>query len=235
MDIDEIYFNYAPGSYSYDALTLKKDNSTYVPVPEWDTGERNENFAYIKSQYNRMIAATFWTEEPRNYEMGVYNIKIGFGVGFGNVSETAVVFSETSYYSDPTIMTCNGSVYSKVSTQSFRWRWYATYIGDYEFEEPLLIGDSGPHNYYVVLAAPQSPMTEPWTSVLDYACVWAAWQTSSSGATEQVVQHIYNDLGLTYDTYEGAPRYTSNGKSGSFNLTDFLSDIPGSNLTQIMQ
>lgn len=38
------------------------------------------------------------------------------------------------------------------------------------------------------------------------------------------------NLGLTYDTYNGSPTYTDNGTTASFDLTEFLSDIPGSGL-----
>jgi len=67
-------------------------------------------------------------------------------------------------------------------------------------------------------------MSIPWTDVLDYACVWAASQSSSSTSAEKIVQQLYNNSGFIYDTYAGQSRYTSFGE-GSMNLTLFLSEL----------
>jgi hypothetical protein len=231
IDIVEISFNYESG-YSYDALTIKKNNSTYVPIPEWKAGVRDENFAYIKSQTNRKIKAKFWMDRAGNYNVGVYAVKIGSGTGIGDVLETTVVFSG-SQYSVPKIMTCNGTVPSSVGKRDFSWRWYVSYINQEEFIDPLLIGDSGTHDYYTLLAAPQSPMAEPWTEVLDYSCDWASGQSGSTGVAREVTEGIYYNLGdqdgdIDYDWPLGRCIYSKGAGNRTFELTNFLSAINSS-------
>jgi hypothetical protein len=107
-----------------------------------------------------------------------------------------------------------------------------TYIDDYEFEDPLWIGETGDHEYYTLLDEPQSPMTVPWTDVLDYACDWASGQTGSSGVATAVTQGIYyiGDTDGDID-YDPASHYCDDYRI--FRLTSFLSDIKSSSSVQV--
>ncbi len=217
IDVYYIKFNYQSG-YSYDALTLKKNNSTYIQVPEWLSGSRNEKIGYIESQSNRRIKVKFWVDRQGFDSMLIYAEKVGQGDGIGDVIEKEVMF-DGSQYSSPAVMRCDGSVPGSVGIRSFSWRWYVLEIDGQLFQgSPLWIGDTGPHEYYTVLAAPQNPMSEPWTQVLDYACDWASGTTSEYSALRRVTQHAYYDLNKSYD----GSRTHTNGTS--FNLTAFFND-----------
>ena len=137
----------------------------------------------------------------------------------GNVSESTVYF-EGSQYSIPKTMECNGAVPNSVGKRYFSWRWYATHINYDELEEPLLIGDSGYHNYYTLLAAPQSPMSEPWTSVLDYACDWASGKSNEADACEEITKGAYNDFDAV-EKYDGGD---SHAYYPTFDLTQLFID-----------
>ena len=228
VDVVEVSFDYDNTSHSYDALTIKKDNSNYETVPEWEAGRNpvnNGKAAFIKSQTNRKIKVKFWMDRTGDYEMGAYATKIS-GTGIGNVGEGTVVFNN-SQYSTPKVMTCSGgSVPGTVDDdRKFKWRWYASYIDFDEFIPPVLIGDSGDHEYYTVFDAPEEPMDEPWKKVLDYACKWAEGKSTLSDVAGSVTDGIYSNLG---DTSGDIDYVTSNVYTTgyySFHLTNFLSDI----------
>lgn len=226
ISVYSIGFNYESG-YSNDALTIKKGRGSTMPTPEWLTGSRNERFAYIKSQSSRKVRVQFYIEPSgySNSNISVYAEVSGEGIGYININ---TVYFQGSQYSTPKVMTCQGSVAGSVDIRSFSWSWYAAAVNGNPLEDPLVIGTTGDHTYYVLLAAPQSPLSEPWTDVLDYSCNWAGGQSSSSGAMTKVVQNIYSNLDLYYDTYDGSPRYTTNGTSGVFHLNQFLNEVPGS-------
>jgi len=225
VDVYYIKFNYESG-YGNDALTLKKNNSIYVSVPEWLSGVRNEKIAYIKSQSNRKIEAKFYVSPAGYNRMYICAVKIS-GEGIGNISEQSVYFNG-SHYSNPTIMNGYGSVPGSIGKRSFIWRWYVTGIDNYDLEEDFWIGDTGPHEYYTVLAAPQSPMTEPWTSVLDYACDWASGQSSTSSALVELTEELYS-CGVKYD---GGTHYTV-GSYTNLNLTLLLSHLSNPSIREM--
>lgn len=110
-----------------------------------------------------------------------------------------------------------------VGIRSFSWDWYVTYIDAVEFEEPLWIGTSGDHEYYTVLAAPQAPMSVPWTEVVEYECDWASGLSNAGGAAGAIVQGLFN-WGLKYDITDGVPHFPEGAGSGNSNfyLTAFL-------------
>ncbi|MBC8182657.1 hypothetical protein H8E88_16275 [candidate division KSB1 bacterium] len=221
IDVYYIKFNYQSGQSS-DALKIKN-----ISAPEWaNGGSTNKKIAYIKNQSSRKIKAKFWIDRSSIDWICVYADKIS-GTGIGDVPDWQIDFNGSQYSQEEQI-TCSGSVPGSVGKRNFTWRWYAFAIDDYELEEEIHIGDTS-HEYYTLLAAPQSPMTEPWKEVLDYACDWAEYMSSSSSAMIKVVQHIYDDLGFEYDTIDGSSRYTDK-TDGSFGLTSMLSEIPGSDI-----
>ena len=231
IDIIEISFNYDSGSTTYDAVTLKANASTYKPVPEWKAGVRNDKVAYIQNQTNRKIKTKFQLDRSGSYDMGVYAEEYQASYGIGDVYESMVHFDDSDK-STPKVMTCDGSVPSGVRKQDrfFYWKWYVTCIGEppwepEEFEEPLYIGYTGVHNYYTLLGAPQNPMSEPWTSVLDYACDWADGKSDDNDVAQMVAECIYNELGDKDGDidYDGWSHYTSD--YWNFELTSFLYDI----------
>jgi len=218
IDVYQIKFNYQSG-YSYDGLKIKN-----ISAPEWaNGGSTNKKTAYIKNQSSRKIKAKFWFDRSGISWIKVYANKIFGNGGIGNIQTQQVDFNG-SQYSQEELLSCNGTLPSSVGKRYFTWTWYTSDISGYELEEDVHMGYTGSHWHYTVLAAQQSPMGEPWVDVLEYACSWAWGQSSSSGAITKVVQNLYNNYGFLYDTYSGSPRYTNYG-SGSFNLTQFLSEM----------
>lgn len=209
MDVCYIKFNYESG-HTYDALTLN------VSAPEWASGgSTNEKIAYIKSQSNRKIKVKLWLDRT-GVVVEAYAIQSGQGIG--NTNTQWFDFLSSQYSSERTL-TFNGNVPSSIGKRDFTLKWYAIYPGPYG-ELTYWIGNTGSHQHYTLLAAPQSPMTVPWTSVLDYACDWASGESTNSGALEDLTYELYN-CGAEYSPYENYTR----GSYTNLDLTDLLDDL----------
>jgi hypothetical protein len=73
-----------------------------------------------------------------------------------------------------------------------------------------------------LLAAPQAPMSTPWTDVLDKACVWASGQTTATNAATKIAESLY-ECGFKYETDEGASNYYVYYMQ--FDLEQIISDL----------
>lgn len=88
--------------------------------------------------------------------------------------------------------------------------------------------------FYGVLGNEQGTASPdlPWVAVVDDATAkLAGGATDAAKARELLVQHIYEDLGLSYDRRAGASHYTdyqSEWVTGIFSLSDFLKRSRGS-------
>lgn len=231
VDVYAIRFDYESG-YSDDALNIRKNYSTDIPLSEWlPSSSRNNPFAYIKNQSSRKIKVIFYVEEEQYRSIAVHTNTSGTGVGDVDIS-FSVPWYVGQYWLKTITLGGEESVPSSVGKRNFTWSWYLDEISEIELEEPLHIGDTGAHTHYTLLAAPQSPMAEPWTEVLDYSCVWASGASVDSVVAKVVADSIYNGLGDTdgdidYDYPQGRP-FFSEGDDWDyreFYLTAFLNDI----------
>ena len=80
---DEIMFNYTQGT-TYDAIKLKKNKNTDIPVPEFKYYVRNEKFAYLTGQSNRKIMIRFDSNCPKLKNV-LINMRVESGEGFGEI------------------------------------------------------------------------------------------------------------------------------------------------------
>ena len=250
-----IRFNYDQNSHTYDALDICVNGSNEIDVPEYEPGQpTNDSFAYIKSQSSRKVQARFYQDIG---DIGSLKIKatVYSGTGFGNLPATWVTFNGSSN-SSYTTFTSNGSVPSTVGRRVFYWKWELVDI-IYDYNRILAVKpinhppkelhkeretitsidlpqdiENISHLYYTLLSSPQSPMSVPWTDVLDYACVWASGESSYSSAASKVTEKIYNELGDTdgdidYDWPRGRLFYSSGSSYNwrTFDLSDFFHDI----------
>lgn len=213
IDILYIYFNYETG-YTNDAIKIKN-----IYSPEWGANYNNDfGVAYIKSQTSRKLKAQFYTDYEDLDEIAVWADKID-GTGFGDVEDGSADFNGTSY---STLALCDimGSAPSSVGKETITWRWYCSYLEGYELEEDFLIGDSQFDALYVLLAAPQSPMSEPWVEVLDYACQWASGKSTETSALTEITKKAYDIFEEDHE-YDG--NYT-HAPGTTFSLTDFFDE-----------
>jgi len=157
----------------------------------------------------------------------IINLTVTSGTGVGTVCNYFVA-NYTAL--DWITLQLSGNIPGSVGIRNFTWQWLVYAIPNDAAYCSATSTFNTSHTYYTLLAAPQEPMSEPWSSVLDYACNWASGQTSSSSSSQKIVEGLYNNTDFLYDTYDGSPRYTYNGTTSSFNLTSMLSEIGGTNI-----
>jgi len=126
-----------------------------------------------------------------------------------------------------------GSLPGSVGIRTFEWKWEATALPINSPYCPIVCEPrTTTHTYYTLIAAPQAPMAEPWTDVLDYACSWAANQSTEAYVAQKVTEGIYymedEDGDIDYDWPLGRNIYSSGTGNRVFDLTSFLRDIQSS-------
>jgi len=217
IDVVWIYFDYEDG-YANDALQIVKNASTEIAKPEWYPAySRNNRFAYIKGQTNRKIKVRFWHNQGEGAINNMHVRTTGSGYYPGTIAESIVYFTSGSFGEAILTMT-NGQVSNYVQLWGFYYYWYVTKLNGQPLDPQYYSGMTGGHDYYILLAAPQAPMSVPWTDVLDYACVWARNQSTESSAVTKITQNAYTSLGKTYNGYD------THAPVPYFNLTKFLAE-----------
>jgi hypothetical protein len=153
----------------------------------------------------------------------IINLTVSSGTGIGTVCN----HFEANYTAPDWItLELDGNIPGSVGARNFTWQWsvYALPL-DITNYCAATSTNSTSHTYYTLLAAPQSPMSEPWTSVLDYACDWASGESTNSNVLYYLCYNLYNSSGLDYDggqSHYECISYPS--QKLQFNLTDFLQE-----------
>jgi len=80
---------------------------------------------------------------------------------------------------------------STVDKYEFSWTWRVVAV-DGTPRTPETVGTTTGHILYTVLDTPQSPMSEPWTEVLEKACRWADGASSVSEIITGITSGAYN-------------------------------------------
>ena len=201
----EISFNFESGNAN-DAIQIKENAANTISAPEYIKDSKNENCAYIKSQGNRKIKVKFGSNNSNmNYLVKATVIS---GTGLGNICEMFVAACDLN----STVFTIDlqGSVPGTVGKNTFTWKWEATALPVGSPYCPVTCTYvNTQHTFYTLFAIPLAPMTEPWTQVLDYACVWASGDNDANT--------ICNDI-LDNGFYE---HYTWNGNCHNLS-SDFV-------------
>lgn len=225
----EIKFNYEAGSNN-DAITIKNGNNTYVPVPEWKYNGGNaisEKIAYIEGQVGRGIMVSFDSNCTTSMHLLIKLTTVS-GTSIGNKCNYFITnYTPRSFV--PIYL--EGSVPDKVGKRDFTWKWeiYAipNDIVTYCAAASPPINTS--HTYYTLLSAPVAPMAEPWISVLDKACTWAADQLTGTTIANKITEGIYYmgdmDGDIDYDWPNGANKFSTGNDHRHFKLTTFLESI----------
>ena len=195
-----VWFDYESG-YSNDALDIRKNNSTDITTPEWDYASgRNNPFAFIKSQSNRIVKAKFWHLHDDITSMHIEAEDYRDGFGPLPLTEVAFTINSGSGESGTESFTADGSVHFAVRKLNVKLKWKARKVNGVTLPNPINFA-STIHDYYVLLAAPQEPMAEPWTKVLEYACDWASGKSTEASAVAEITNGAYEDFGEDHEYY----------------------------------
>jgi hypothetical protein len=210
IKVTHIKFNHSSGDAG-DGITIKDVN-----VPEWTIYGHNKPAAYKKST-NVTIMAKFKVS-PTSITSAKIRAITSDGI-LGNLGEQTVSFSNG--VSNYVTFTPSSSTPASVNEGTISWQWKAKNLNGQTTSE-YYINSSGWHKIYTVLDTPTAPMAEPWTEVLDKACIWASGEMSKSGAAGKVVDSIFSS-GYQYDNVNGDARYYDPDDS-KFKLTTCLSE-----------
>ena len=204
VEPDEIFFNYETGNTN-DALSICDDTGTPILSSEWNYSNGEEfKFAYIKGQSTRKIKVSFYASGYTGTMHLLITLSYGSGGadGIGTVCNYFVPnykCTGTALCGNSTDHTCTlnltGSFPQSVGKHNFEWKWeiYAIPVGNPNycaFKNTIYTT----HNYYTLLAAPQAPMTQPWSSVLEKACTWANGQTTPELPCNEIESTYLNFL-----------------------------------------
>ena len=178
--VTDIKFNHSFGD-SADGINIAEDGTTDITVPEWVRGGQNKPAAYKKST-SVTIKARFAADDD------ITSAKISATASdanvLGNLGEQTVNFS--GGVSDYVLFTPASSTPGSISKNTQTWQWKIRDLNGGGSSQ-VNINSSGEHTIYIVLDTPVPPMAEPWTEILDYACVWANTATSPSTACSYIL------------------------------------------------
>lgn len=244
--LEAIKLNHDPSGAASDALTIRRNASQVVQVPEWRHGVSNNPedspAAYAIEEtrgHTIKIQAQFSRLDPTLQNVEIRAVELpGLGSALGQVKAHTVAFPpgggtgfETFELENVVIEPLGVGVFTTT------WRWQFRRAGgawtDFETSR---------HRIYVVVRAPRfSPWTQdpagggtdqlPWIDVLDYACRWAAQAKDVDEAAVRVTRAV-NDLGpgvLTYDCFSGGRgHYTNSEEFLCTRFLELLKGVPGS-------
>ncbi|GEO82781.1 LamG domain-containing protein [Pararhodospirillum oryzae] len=230
VTLTSLAFDFNPAGIPSNALPIRENFATPLPVPEWIPGRIQPTEApcayalSVVSDRTPWIRATVTLSRatPRTVKIRA----VGGGL-LGSIDPTPLIFAGTTavVYLPLTHHTLAAG---GVRRQDVEWTWY------YQIDTEMWVECATTrHRVYVTLDLPTQPWQQtggranpqlPWVRVLDHACDWASGATTREQVLEAVTVRVNAGLGLVYDTQNGAPAYTTSGfwGLGQFLCTDFL-------------
>lgn len=234
----EIYFDYDHSSYAHDALSVSDADGDLIYASEWNSeyGGKISNPAYIKGQSNRWIVIRLKSDYTDTAHLLIKLSYQGGNTGIGTLCSRFVPnFNLAPGTNDTLMLRLTDGLPASVGKHTFTWKWEILAI---PVDNPNYCAawktTTTSHDFYTLLAAPQAPMTQPWTNVLDYACDWASGQSTATTIAPKVTDGIYYHLGDTdgdidYDWPIGRSFFSYNEDKRAFYLYSFFNCINTSN------
>ncbi|SFD26761.1 hypothetical protein SAMN05518672_1011363 [Chitinophaga sp. CF118] len=230
IKIHAIAFNHTPGAINTSALTIRKNYSTPISVPEWtpQTDGQNARAAYsIQDTAGQTI--TIYAQLSCDVPGTTVRIKAIGGDELGQVAEQVVTINNNyiAFSLSGTNLASAG-----VNILYTGWQWsYKQGNGDWIYI------DTTNFTVYTLLSRPSAPWSNstnpndtqlPWTDVLDVTNRWAQGATTPDEVQRLITEEVY-DLGeptpavIAYDIINGATNYAY----PNFRCTEFLQRING--------
>lgn len=253
LTIEAIKFNHDSTSATHDALNLRVNATNFVNVPEWTRGA-SVNYSDSPAAYAIGAVGKNTITIKARFRLTVppFNVPLGGPVEIravtapaklppfwpfipfnplGDVSPAQVLFDKNGN-SGWVTFNVTGHLGQSVRVTNITWQWLAH---NPQTNQWVPFGLTK-HRIYVLLAIPNSPWQQtpynsgntqlPWTAVLDFACPWAAGQTSIDAAAGMITEHVFA-LGPGTVTYDCPGGGASHYSAGAFNCTKFLDRLHG--------
>lgn len=228
-DIEAIQFNHDPDSLAADAMNIRKNALYEVELPEWvkgDTNPEDSPAAYCIKETNKNTI-TIKARFSALHNVDTLYVKAEGGGVLGPVKEKCITITNGISTPDTQFELEKNRIKKRgINREDIAWRWMYKYPEDTRWHDMATTR----HRIYTVLEEPHTPWTQqrgsnanPWTDVLDEACVIASGRTTKRNAARAIVQHIYHNYRLSYDTVRGKSSYSTS--YGKFNLTAWLNSF----------
>jgi hypothetical protein len=228
ISIEAISFNHDPVSAARDALTIRRNETQDVAVPEWRRGmtrPEDSPAAYTIDQIttNRLtIKVQFRRESADPTTVEVHAVGKAGNV-LGNVKSRTINFASSLSAVELFELDTSGQN-PTVAVNNIAWDWF---IGG-------TFRQTTEHRIYTLVSAPQEPWGQPgspvpdfqlpWTEVLEHACREANGARNENEAAAMLAEWVYS-LGpdkLRYDDFgAGSSTFTIPGMR-TFRCTHFL-------------
>ncbi|MBF0167452.1 MAG: LamG domain-containing protein [Alphaproteobacteria bacterium] len=227
-----IKFNHDPTGAAVDALSIRKNATTSISVPEWTSGKiqpQESPAAYAKSSVSGSTITIMAKFTINTSDAVQLQIKADGGGILGAIDAVTVNF--VNGVSSPQYVTLNLSHHliatTGISSNDVTWSWSYKRPSDANWTAMA----SSSHRIYVVLSPPNMPWRQsnnlqetqlPWTDLLDIvtSANWAQGKTTTDDTVNAVTQAVNSKIGLAYDKAQGASVYT--GYNYNISLRTFL-------------
>lgn len=232
--IRQISFNHIQGKHDADAMDLKeKYDTAVISSPEAifdDAGNATKSnpFLYLggkKPNLKIRVEVKPGIIEKSKIKTGAAALVSGNILPeldeqeFDNNTEFEIPFQN--------------NIESKLKKGNQKWTWKLTEIQGTGLSKQTISCETTVKNGYVLFKEPlKSPWDmndnkkKPWIKVLDVAIVQAGNmeldQNSSSAIMANITNYTFNQMGWTYETVSGAPKYASMLPFGTINLNSYL-------------
>jgi hypothetical protein len=226
LTLRTINFNHDPHSATTSALNIRRNRDFEVALPEYDSNvprpARRQCAAYaLRPTRNQTVFVRCRFEHLPATET-VFEVKATGGGVLGEIGPRVVAFGGAT--SATVDFPLSNRSFTAVGRRDVTWQWwYRTRGGTWQ----ALVATS--HRIYLVLDLPATPWTQtfadrrnPWTDLLDHACVIAAGRRDELNVSVALTKAIYSNYRLRYDIVSGAPRYGFGGMTGSFRMTEWI-------------
>ncbi len=219
--LESVSFDYDSDSVCCDALTIRRRDNRLRPE-EWVMEERSSPVAYTVGLQPLVRPSFLMAEEAKKFIAKVFTRA-------GELSDLKTMWvyrnnqnGRSLDYNFQCVRKCPGTVRCFYQ----EWKWYRFPMEQEGGDEQLIATTI--NKVYVVLGVPQCPWSlygdhAPWEQVLDLS-TWAAHRVSTrKEAAGEIVKFLYRHIGATYTS---SPQYTCSDVNSSFQLTEFLENLP---------
>ena len=219
VSLASISFDHDPTRASVEALTIRRNFSSNISVPEWDPSKTLPSEAPCAYALNVISGKIPTIEVVLNISTATtqsITIQATGGGILGAINPITVNFGLSTSTTVKLNLSNHTLAAGGVQRADVTWNW------QYQIDGGSWINmASTQHRVYVIFYVPNAPWQQtpgrnnqqlPWTDVLDYACDWAKGAKDTDQVLNLVTNKVNYDIKLVYDTSQGASFYTEQNR-----------------------
>jgi hypothetical protein len=230
LNLKTITFNHDLASATTSALNIRKNKDFETALPEFDSAiqrtPQQQCAAYsIATTRNQAVFVRCVLAMPAGAPASVEIRATGGGV----LGALDVVTVNIPNATDVTVdFPLDHRGFAAAGRHDVTWQWEWRLAGAKAWQSLA----STSHRIYLLLDVPGAPWTQtfgdkrnPWTDLLDHVCVIAAGKSTEMTASIAMTKAIFSNYSLRYDIVSGAPTYGFGQTTGSFKLTQWITNV----------